>query len=96
MTTPTIEILVLKTGLSLNFSRRTTASRAAQYKIRICASGSAIEPTAIRIHNPTLPSTDLRLNLDKKPVRRNYFPFAVVSRPSDFFSDFYYSKFINI
>jgi len=95
VTTPTIEILVWKTGLSLNFSRRTT-TRATQYKIRICAPGSAIEPTAIRIHNPTLPSTDLRLNLDKKPVRRNYFPFAVVSRPSDFFSDFYYSKFINI
>jgi hypothetical protein len=55
----------------------TTTSRATQYKIRICVPGSAIEPNAIRIHNPTPPSTDARLNLNEKtsaekllPIRR--------------------------
>jgi len=49
-----------------------------------------------QMRNPTLPSTDPCLNLGKNAVRRNYFPFAVLSSAGDFLSDFYYHKFINI
>ena len=43
---------------------------------------------ALQMHNPMLPRPVQVLIWVKKPVRRNYFPFAVVSRPSDFFSTF--------
>src|SRR5216684_8911240 len=87
VTTATIEILVLKAGLSLNFfPAPDDVPRHPMQDQDLC-------PRIIQ-SNRTQSAFTIRLRPRpihvliwvKKPVRRNYFPFAVVSRASDFFS----------
>jgi hypothetical protein len=48
--------------------------------------GSAIEPSKTQMPNPTIALDRSTLSLGENAVWRNYFPFAIVSRPGDFFA----------